>query len=98
MIATPTATLESSAAEESAEATHCVPLAALTIDGTAPDVGDPVDYTVKGTITKIEGAEAYVTPEMINDQPAKLPAEPTGPEEMSNEDVMAMAMKADAEG
>lgn len=81
------------AASEAPEQAHIVPLATLAIDGASPEAGDAVEYTVKGRIAKIEGGEAYVTPETINDQPATLPAEPASTED----DMMAMAKKADAE-
>lgn len=80
------------AAEEAGEE-QCVPLKALEIDGTAPAVGDSVEYTVRGKIASVEGDHAYVTAETINDQPATRPA-PTGAE-MSDEDMMAEAKKAD---
>ena len=82
------------AAAESTEQTHCVPLSALAVEGATPEAGDAVEYTVKGRIARIEGAEAYVTPETINDQPATLPPEPT---EDGEGDMMAMAKKADEE-
>ena len=92
MIAAPTTAPESSATFE-----HCVPTAALAIDGTQPEVGDPVDYAVTGRVTRIEGAHAYVTPELINDQPAQAEAE-AEPDDMDSDDMLAMAAKADAEG
>ena len=61
---------------ESAEKSHCVPAAALAIDGAAPEVGDEVEYTVKGRVARIEGGETYVMPETINGQPAQTEAEP----------------------
>jgi hypothetical protein len=88
----PTATTEMPAAE-SAEKSHCVPAAALAIDGAAPEVGDEVEYTVKGRVARIEGGEAYITPEMVNGQPAALAEEPAAE---NPDDMMAMAAQADA--
>lgn len=34
-----------------------------------PEVGDRVTYTVEGTVTRIEGEDAYVKRETINGQP-----------------------------
>jgi hypothetical protein len=77
------------------EMMQTVPLAALEIEGTAPAVGDEVSYTVAGKISRIEGEHAYVTAETINDQPATKPGKTGG--EMSDDDMMAMARKADEE-
>jgi hypothetical protein len=82
-------------AMESAENDHCVPLTALSLEGTPPEVGDKVTYTVRGTVTRVEGGEAYVTPSTVNDEPAKLAKEPAMDEDA---EMMAMAMKADSAG
>ena len=74
---------------------QCVPLAALASDGAAPAEGDAVQYTVKGKLARIEGDKGYVIPETINDQPAG--AGPKTPEDMSDDDMMAEAKRADAE-
>jgi hypothetical protein len=79
-----------STATKSAEGEHCVPVAALALDGTAPAEGDDVTYTVKGTVTRIEGDCAYVKPSSINDEPVK---EKEVAEEPS---AMDAAMQADA--
>lgn len=44
---------------------------------TAPEVGDEVDFTVSGKVTRIEGAFAYVLPSTVNGQEVKgdAPAE-----------------------
>ena len=84
------------AAEEKSESAsdHCVPLKALQIEGTAPAVGDPVEYTVRGTVASVKGDKAYVKPETINDEPAAT-AEPA-PEKTPDEMAMEEAMKADS--
>ena len=96
MIAPDTAT-NPDAAGESTENLHCLAVSALAVDGTTPEVGDSVEYTVKGRVSRIEGAEAYVMPETVNGEPAALPAEAGADEDMPDE-MMAAAMKADAEG
>lgn len=89
---TPEAGAEEISPKHSSE--QCVPLGALSIDGTAPAQGDEVDYTVKGKIARIEGEKAYVTPATINGEPIAAEESPSEPAE---DDAMAAAMKADAE-
>lgn len=80
---------DTAAAPAASNNEQCVPSAALAIDSTPPAVGDDVQYTVKGKVTRIEGECTYVEPDTINDQPADMQpaAEP---------DAMAEAMKADS--
>lgn len=52
----------------------CVPLSALQMPDEseqmqAPEVGDKVQYTVEGTVARIDGDEAYVDRDTINGQP-----------------------------
>ena len=49
----------------------------LSIDGTAPQVGDSVEVKVKGTVTRVVNDMAYIKPETINDTP--MPAAPLEP-------------------
>jgi len=92
MIAPDTTTMNPDAAGESTEKLHCLPVSALAVEGTMPEVGDSVEYTVKGRVSRIEGTEAYVMPEMVNGEPAALAPEAgaDAPDEM-----MAAARKAD---
>jgi len=92
----PDTTANPDTAGESSEKLHCLPVSALAVDGTTPEVGDSVEYTVKGRVSRIEGSEAYVMPETVNGEPAALAPE-AGAEEDTGDDMMAMAMKADAE-
>lgn len=94
MIAPDTAT-HPDASSEATENLFAIPAAALAIDGATPEPGDTVEFTVRGTISRAEGGELYVMPEMINDQPATLPPEAAAP---TDEDpMMAAARKADDE-
>lgn len=54
----------------------CVPLSALAMPDqdngdqmATPAVGDRVTYTVEGTVTSVDGDEAYVKRDSINGQP-----------------------------
>ena len=50
-----------------------VPASSLsTGDGTPPDVGDKVTFTVEGTVTATEGGNVTVKPDTVNGDP--LPA------------------------
>ena len=95
MITPDTAPANPDASSESTEQFHVVPLATLAVEGATPEIGDTVEFTVKGRLAKTEGGEAYVTPETINGHDATLPAEAPGSED--EPDMMAMAKKADAE-
>jgi hypothetical protein len=73
----------------------CIPLAALNMPDDqeqmqAPGQGDKVQYTIEGTVSRIEGDNAYVTRESINGQPAPkaFGDEPEQPGEPSDEDQM----------
>ncbi len=47
----------------------CAPLDAFSIGGTPPAEGDAVEFKVKGTVTRVNGDNAYVEPEEVNGQP-----------------------------
>lgn len=70
---------------------HCVPVSGLAMEGTAPEVGDEVTYTVRGTVARIEGKEAYIKPMTVNDEP--MPQKKTEMDE--DNEMMALAMAAD---
>lgn len=46
----------------------------LHVGGIAPDVGDLVKVTVKGTVTRTANETAWIKVETINDQPFTAPA------------------------
>ncbi len=59
----------------------CVPLAALAATDESnsvetPVVGDRVSYSVDGTISRIEGDQAYITKESVNGQEIKADSAP----------------------
>lgn len=75
----------------------CVPLASLAEEGADeksanPAVGDPVDFSATGTVSRIEGGNAYVTLESVNGEPLPENQEPSEPDEAS---ILAMAAAAD---
>lgn len=51
----------------------CIPLDSLAEgDGESavpPAVGDPVEFSATGTVTRVDGGNAYITPESVNGQP-----------------------------
>lgn len=73
----------------------CVPLKALSIDGTPPAVGDEVDFTAKGKVARVEGEHAYVTPSEVNGEPFSAPAEKPEAAEPDDDDMMRIAEEAD---
>lgn len=68
-----------------------VPLDALTFDGedaksVSPAVGDPVEFEATGTVARVDGQNAYITLESVNE----VPVTPAAPDPM-NADPMADA-------
>jgi len=73
----------------------CVPLSSLAMPGedekmNTPDVGDPIQLQVEGTLTRIEGENAYVSPKSVNGKPvseegAKVTNTPDSDENGDNE-------------
>ena len=60
-----------------------MPVATLSVDGIAPDMGDPVTFKVSGSVTRVVNGVAYVKAETVNDQPMPGPViEPDGSSEM----------------
>ena len=85
-----------------------IPLKALEVDtedgkGAMPEVGDSIELTgVKGTVRKVDGEEAYVEVTEVNGMPVEYEHGKPGESEdegkpMSDEDMMKMASKYDAE-
>ena len=77
---------------------QCIPLAALSQPDdsdqlTQPEVGDAVDYTVTGKVTRIEGDMAYVMAEAVNGQDVKA-ATPTPAAEAETETLQSLESAA----
>lgn len=78
---------KSAGVSQMASSEDCVPLAALNLPDEqqqmqAPEQGDKVQYTVEGTVSRIEGDNAYVSREAINGVPVKPDSqEPENPAE-----------------
>lgn len=92
-------------AEEAAESSSmdhsedCVSLESLAMPDESeqmenPGVGDKVQYTVEGTITRIEGDNAYVKKSAVNGQKVEdaKPAKPEAPDEMASLESEARSM------
>lgn len=65
----------------------CVPANALSVpeDGggeTPPGVGDTVEFTVSGKVSRTEGGELYVTPTTINGEPVQEAPETPSEQDM----------------
>lgn len=73
---------------------QAVPTALLAVDGVEPQPGDPVEFTVKGTVTRSAGGKTVIAPTEINGQP--LPEMPHG-EPDEDEAMRAMAEDADSD-
>lgn len=88
----------------------CVPAGALTKfgpagadsagddAGTAPGVGDEVELTVKGRVTRIEGGNAYIQPESVNDEALPEAGEGDAGEPDADEMMRAEVMTAREKG
>ena len=69
----------------------CIPADSVELDGTTPEAGDSVNFSVDGTVTRGEGNKLYVKPTMINGEPVK-----DEPEAMDTDTEMEqLAAKAD---
>lgn len=79
----------------------CVPLGSLAEGGEGesavpPAVGDTVDINAIGTVSRVEGEQAYVALQSVNGQPvATAPEAPT--EGMDEAALMGAATTADQE-
>ena len=60
-----------------------MPVDTLSVDGIAPDVGDPVTFKVSGSVTRVVNGVAYVKAETDNDQP--MPGPIVEPQDGSSE-------------
>jgi len=56
----------------------CAPLDAFSVSGTPPAEGDEVEFTVKGTVSRVDGGNAYVEPETVNGSPVMSDSGPAG--------------------
>ena len=69
-----------------------IPLAALAIEDTKPQAGDPVEGTYSGTVDSIDGETAVVRIEMLNGTPVPAETESAEPDE---DDLRRQAAAAD---
>lgn len=77
----------------------CIPMASLSMEGedmksVAPVVGDPVDFTATGTVSRVEGGNAYVSLETVNGEPVAA-SEPAMPGDLGADDLRGMAEQTD---
>ena len=69
----------------------CVPSTALEMgegaDKAAPEVGDSVDFSATGRVSRVEGGHIYVDVSTVNDQPIAPMKKPEGEEEPDGDEV-----------
>jgi hypothetical protein len=89
---------EAPAAESGASKVY-IPLASVsTEDGVAPEIGDEVEFSVKGSVESLEGDVACVIPSEINGQPAPDAMAEEEMPEADHDELMRMAEKEDGMG
>lgn len=71
-----------------------IPLAALAIDDTQPQAGDPVDLTASGKLVSVDGDTGLVEVDTVNGAPLGT-GEPDA-DDMTEDDLRTMAEQADA--
>jgi hypothetical protein len=79
----------------------CVPVAALQMPGeddqmNTPGVGDKVQFQAEGTVTRIEGENAYIKPEAANGKPLEAEEAPMKDSASPDEQEFA-SLKGEAE-
>lgn len=87
-------TMEEGSAMPAEGGEQCVPLTALAVDGTNPAEGDEAEVKARVKITRVEGDKAYIQLAEVNGEAVSNNAAPAGE---GDEDMMAIAEKADAE-
>jgi hypothetical protein len=50
----------------------CIPAKTVAIDGTSPAVGDEVEVSLKGKVTRVDGEQLYFQPESANGEPIAM--------------------------
>ena len=75
----------------------CAPLDAFSVNGTPPAEGDEVEFKVKGTVSRVEGGNAYVEPETVNDSPVMNDSGGQGDSEPSEDALRQNAQNQDTQ-
>lgn len=70
-------------------------LASLAVEGTAPEIGDEVEISVRGTVASLDGDVACISPTEVNGQPAPMPPSEAP---MDNHDELERMASDDDEG
>ncbi len=77
----------------------CASLESLEVGGVAPSEGDSVSCKVEGTVSRIDGDNAYIEPEKVNGQDVPSDMKDSSEEESSDpagDALMKKAMASDA--
>ncbi len=80
----------------------CIPLTSLSMEDedskpVAPEIGDPVEFTATGTVSRVENGNAYITLETANGEPIAAPAMESPMAELGEADLRGMAGQLDTE-
>ena len=93
------------ATSKPAAAEDCVPLSALAMPDSengdqmaSPEVGDKVTYSIDGTVTRIEGSNAYVKRDSVNGEPVDEKADSEDAGDQSSESSDGSALRDEAQG
>lgn len=79
--------------DDADDGTISVPASSLSLgDGTTPEVGDKVTFTVEGTVSSVAGGNLMVKPDTINGDP--VPAQ--APKKSEQQTLRDGAMASDA--
>jgi hypothetical protein len=81
-----------------ADAELPVQIDTLQIDGQRPEVGDEVEFKVKGEVKRIVNDCVYVRPTEINDEPIEDASIKPANETPTADDLMSMSQQADQSG
>ena len=78
----------------------CLPSQNLAVEGVEPEVGDEVEFTVKGKVSRAEGGNTYVTPSEVNGSPVAAPKQEVKQEPQAEDEMKSLeegAKKKDEE-
>jgi len=75
----------------------CLPAASLEVEGSTPEVGDVVDFSAAGKVSRVEGGHIYVSLEKVNGEPLPKAEQKEVAPESEEENLRKMAKQKDEE-